>query len=77
MKVDIKEFERNLSYYLNISQNEDVYITENNESIAVLVNPKEKAFQEFMKLEGCLKEGDDGRSYEDIIGDEIMKNNGY
>lgn len=75
--VSITKFRDNLKKYIEISQNEDVYITSNNETVAVLSNPKEKAYQEFMKLEGCLKDGDDGKDYDEMIGEEIMKKCGF
>ena len=37
---------------------------------------REKAFEDFLKLRGFLKEVDDGRSYKDIIGDAILEKNG-
>ena len=44
--VSITKFRDNLKKYIEISQSEDVYITNNNETVAVLSNPKEKAFKD-------------------------------
>lgn len=67
------KFRENLKYYVELSQNEDVFITSNNEVVALLTNPKEKAFKRFLEMEGCLKDSDDGRPYEEIIAEEILK----
>ena len=41
--VSITELKNNLSYYLEKSMDEDVYVTKNNRIISVLVNPQMKA----------------------------------
>ena len=76
-RVNITEFRNNISHYINLSKNEEVYVTKNGEIVAVLSNPKEAAFKKFMNMGGCLKAIDNGESYEDMIGEEVMKKCGF
>ena len=76
-KITSTELKNNLSYYLELSSKEDVIVTKNNRIISVLINPKDRAFKDFMELEGCMKSFDDGKDYKEIIGDEIYKKCGY
>ena len=71
--VSATELKKNLSHYLELSQTEDVYVTKNNKVISVLVDPKTKAMEEFLKCGGILKEFDEGRDYKEVIGDMIME----
>ena len=75
IKITYTELKKKLDYYLNLSSNEDIFITKNNRVISILTNPADKSFYEFMKMGGCLKQYDDGRDYDDIIGDAIMERN--
>ena len=77
MKVNLDDFKRDIDHYLVISNDEDVEICVNDTTIAILTNPKEKAFRAFMALKGCLSEFDDGRDYKEILIDELMKKHGY
>ena len=77
--VTATELKNNLSYYLEKSKEEDVYITKNNRVISVLINPQLNALY---RLEGLIKESDikedlGDRDYKDIVGEEIMKKCGY
>lgn len=77
--VTATELKNNLSYYLEKSKEEDVYITKNNKVISVLINPQLNALY---RLEGLIKELDikedlGDRDYKDIVGEEIMKKCGY
>ena len=71
------ELKKNLSYYLKLSEKEEVHVTKNKKVIAIIRNPKSDAFEDFMKLKGCLKVSDKDLSTEDMIGEEIMKKCGY
>lgn len=75
--VNVTNFRNNISHYIELSSVEDVCITKNGEIVAVLSTPNNKYFQTLIKLCGCLKESDDGKEYDDIIGEEIMKRCGY
>ena len=75
--VNVAEFRNNLSYYINLSSLEDVLITKNGETVAVLSNPDNKYYQTLIKLCGCLKNADTNEDYKDMIGEEIMKRCGY
>ena len=75
--VTATELKKNLSHYLKLSETETVYITKNKRIVSVLTNPKIVALENFLKLEGCLAPYDDGRSYEEIIAEGIMKKSGF
>ena len=75
--VNVAEFRNNLSHYIGLSSFEDVLITKNGETVAVLSNPDKKYFDTLIKLCGCLKETDNNEDYNDMIGEEIMKRCGY
>ena len=84
--VTIKELKSKLSYYLKKAENEDVYVTKDNEVICVLTSPEyeqQKALLEAVNFVEGLKmpewpkdESGNDMSYEDIIGEEIMAKNG-
>ena len=76
-QVNITELRNNISHYVDLSEKEDVYITKNGVVVAILSNPKDKAFKTFMEMSGCLKNADNGEPYEDMIGEEIMKKCGF
>ena len=75
--ITATELKNNLSYYLKLSETEDVHVTKNKRVIAVISNPKAIAIQNFISLRGCLKPYDDGKPYKEIIGEEIAKKCGY
>lgn len=76
-KVTSTELKNNLSYYIELSNKEDVYITKNNKVVSILTSPRDKSFNDFLKLEGCLKKYDNGKDYNDIIGEEILSKCGF
>ena len=72
--VTATELKNNLSYYLEKSATEDVYVTKNKKVISIMTNPQLKAYFEFQKYIEELDLHDDGKiSDEDIIFEEIMK----
>ena len=72
--VTATELKNNLSYYLEKSATEDVYVTKNKKVISIMTNPQLKAYFEFKKYVEELDLHDDGKiSDEDIIFEEIMK----
>lgn len=75
--VNVTEFRNNISHYIELCLAEDVCVTKNGETVAVLSSPDKKYYQTLIKLCGCLKEGDTGEDYKDMIGEEIMKRCGY
>ena len=75
--VNITKFRKNLSYYLNVCLTEDVVITKNGKTVAVLSSHDNKYYQTLNKLYGCLKDSDTKENYHDMIGEEIMRRCGY
>ena len=69
--VSVSEFRNNLLHYLNMTKTEDVYITRNGKVVSVLSDPQAKAIDELLALRGCLEKYDDGKTYEDMIGEAI------
>ncbi|MCQ2800661.1 MAG: type II toxin-antitoxin system prevent-host-death family antitoxin [Bacilli bacterium] len=49
-RVTATELKNNLSYYLEKSKEEDVYITKNNKVISKLVNPQLDALNKLMEI---------------------------
>ena len=76
-RVNVTEFRNNISHYIDLCADEEVHVTKNGEVVAVLSNPDTKFYQALMNLFGCLKNGDAGEDYDDLIGKEIMKRCGY
>ena len=60
--ITVTELKNNLSYYLEKSVSEDVYVTKNNVVISVITNPQKKSFLETLKYVEDLKI-DDGSMY--------------
>ena len=79
--VTATELKNNLSYYLEKSKEEEVYITKNNKVISVLINPQLKALYEFdqmaRELNIQLSEEDQKKSYKELIGECIEEKCGY
>ena len=71
--VTATELKNNLSYYLEKSLEEDVYITKNKRVISVLINPHYKAFLELSKIVEDLDIPESNKTDEEIICEEILK----
>ena len=72
--VTATELKKNLSYYLEKSASEDVYVTKNKKVITIMTNPRLKAYFDFKNFVEELDLHDDGTiNEEDIIFEEIMK----
>lgn len=76
-RVTSTELKNNLSYYLELSNKEDVCVTKNGKVISIITNPRDKNYLEFKKLKGCFSDYYDGTDYKDAIGEEIAKKCGY
>lgn len=76
-RINITEFRRNLSHYIDLCSTEEIQITKNGEVVAVFSGPDSKYFESLTNLYGCLQNGDDGSNYNDLIGQEIMRRCGY
>ena len=76
-RVTSTELKNNLSYYLELSNKEDVCVTTNGKIISVLTNPRDRNYIEFKKLKGCFSEYYDGKDYKESLSEEIAKKCGY
>ena len=74
--VTATELKNNLGHYLELAKTEDIYVTKNNKVITLLTNPENKSFENFLSLEGVLKEKET-KDYDQIIREEICKKCGY
>ena len=75
--VKYEGFVKNAEYYLGLLEVEEkIYVIKDGGTFAILENPRKIAYEEFIKLRGCLKNLDDGRDYKEIIGDAILEANG-
>ena len=54
--VSATELRNDLSKYLRISEKEDVYITRNGRTIAVVSSPNKQKKAKLQQLKGCLKD---------------------
>ena len=76
--VTATELKQNLSFYLEKSMSEDVLVTKNGKVISALVNPDDRAYEEFMKLKGCLKGAiPDDMDYKDALNERVEKKCGF
>ena len=56
-----------------LSKKEDIYITKNKKTVAILKSPQTNAYENLLSLEGCLARFDDGTSYDDLKAEAILK----
>lgn len=77
IRVSISELRNNISHYVEACLNETVQITKNGNVVAILSSPKNEYYDTLYRLCGCLKEGDTGQSYDDMVGEEILRKCGY
>lgn len=75
--VDVEDFVKNISYYLELCKKEDVQITNNDKVVAVLSGPDKQSYGDLIDLCGSLKEHDTGEDYKEIIGNEIWERCGF
>ena len=62
---------------MNLCLTEDIHITKYGKDVAVLSNSDTKYDQNLANLFGCLKDGDTGEDYDELIGKGIMEKCGY
>ena len=77
--VTATELKKNLSYYLEKSKEEDVYITKNRRVISVLMNPQLKALYETERMLKDLDVPEEAKkkSYKELIGEAIAEKCDY
>ena len=73
MTITVTELRKKLNYYLKMSEKEAIYITKQNKIISVLCSPQSHAIDELLNLKGILEEYDDGKPYEDMIGEALLE----
>lgn len=73
LRVDVNEFKNNVYHYIDLCSSEEIIITKDDEEVAVLFYPYTKYYQTLERLKGCLKDGDTGEDYKDMIGEEIAR----
>ena len=75
--ISIKELKNNLDFYLDKSQEEDVFVVQNNQIITVLTNPQLYALYkaECQIQELNIKDDLADKNYKDLIGECILEKN--
>ena len=76
-RVSVTEFRKNIFKYIEQCSSEDVQVTKNGTVVAVLSNPDNLYYEALYRLCGCLKDGDNGKDYKEMIGEEILKKCDY
>ncbi|GEM_PF-352541 len=71
--ITATELKNNLNKYMVLSETEDIYVTKNGKVITLLTNPKKKALEDFLSLEGILSKNDSGKDIKELIGDSIVE----
>lgn len=77
LNVNVNELRKNLSKYIRLSSKENINITNNGEVVAVLSSPDTNYYRALFNLCGCLDDNEPNKSYDDMIGEEILKRCGY
>ena len=75
--ITATQLKSNLGYYLELSQNEDIFVTKNNKIITVLTNPKDKAYDKFFKLREKLNPNNKDVDYDALFKEAMMKKCGF
>ena len=75
--VNVTEFRNNIFHYLNMITKESINITKNGEVVAVLSSPESNYYNTLIRLCGCLKDDEPEKSYDEMIGEEILKRCGF
>ncbi|MBQ2052747.1 MAG: type II toxin-antitoxin system prevent-host-death family antitoxin [Bacilli bacterium] len=76
-QVNVTDFRKNLFHYLELCSSEDIRITNGGKVVAVLSNPDKEYYKTLADLCGCLKADFGDKTYDDIIGEEILKKCGF
>ena len=75
--VTSTELKNNLSYYLELSEKENVFVTKNKRVISVISNPIDKGLENFLAMRGTFGKVSDDTDYDEIVKEEILKRCGY
>lgn len=74
LQITVTELRKKLSYYLKISQTEDILVTKNNKAISVIFSPRKGSFDRFIHFGDDLpKKSPNDKSYKELIGDAIWE----
>lgn len=75
--VNVTEFRKNISEYIERSANENINVTKNGTVVAVLTNPDRTYYDTLIRLCGCMQDVDTGEDYDEMIGKEILRRCGF
>lgn len=73
--VTSTELKNNLSYYLELSNTEDVFVTKNNNVISVITNADTHRMNLVKKIRGAFGTFDQDIDYKKLIADEVVDKN--
>ena len=72
MIITATELRKRLSYYLEVSKHEDIYVTKNNKIFTILTQPRRKALNDFLSLSGVISDDKlKNKSYRNIVAEEL------
>lgn len=66
--ITATELRKNLGRYMEMSNDEDIFVTKNNKVITVLTSPKDWAMDSFLKLQGVFS-----AENEKTVSDDLEK----
>ena len=72
-RITFSELERNLDYYLILSEKEDIFVEKDGEDISVLTNPDKHRLNLLKSLKGSLGKVDENINYDEVLGDAILE----
>ena len=75
--ITATELKNNLSYYMELSKSEDIYVTKNNKVITVLTSVEKNKLALIESTRGFLGTVDKDIDYDELLKEEIMKRCGY
>ena len=72
LQITVTELRKNLAYYLDLSQTEDILITKNKKAISVLSSYRKSNWERFIHFGEDLPEKiPNGKSWKELVGDAI------
>lgn len=77
IRINITEFRKHQSYYINLSFTNDICLTKRGIAVAVLSNPNKTYYQTLSRLSGSLKDEDPNKNIKDLVGEIILQKYGY
>ena len=72
-QITATELKNNLGYYMELSSQEDIYVTKNNKVITVLTNSERHRLQLIDEISGSFGKVDENVDYDEILRKAITE----